>query len=118
MGGVVGESNRLAVDVDVRGAEGDTLVLVGPDGPVAERVIDADTASLSLEVRGARGFVRAEVMAKASASRLTAALERWCDAHGLPSGIEHGVRARGRLVRALSNPIYIRPTCAEMRERR
>ena len=111
MGGVVRESIRLAVDIDVRGAEGDTLVLVGPNGPVAERVIDA--ACLSLEVPGVRGFVRAEIIAEASASRLTAALERWCGAHGLPSGIEHGVRARGRLVRALSNPIYIRPTCPE-----
>ena len=110
MGGVVRESNRLAVDVDVRGAEGDTLVLVGPDGPVAERVIDA--ARLSLDVPGVRGFVRAEIIAEASASRLTAALDRWCDAHGPLSGIEHGARTRGRLVRALSNPIYVRPSCA------
>ena len=86
-------------------------MLVGPDGPVAERVID--TACLSLEVPGVRRFVRAEIIAEASASRLTAALERWCDAHGPPSGIEHGARTQGRLVRALSNPIYVRPTCPE-----
>ena len=108
MGGVVQAASRLRVDVDVRGAAGDILVLVGPDGPVAKAVIDAP--HLTLEVPGVRGFVRAEIIAEASAARLVAALERWCDAHGSPRGVEHGPRTQGRLVRALSNPIYIRPS--------
>ncbi len=107
MGGVVRAASRLVVDVDVRDAAGDTLVLVGPDGPVAETVIDA--AHLSLEVPGVRGFVRAEIIAEASAARLMAELERWCRSHGPQRGVEHGARTQGRLVRALSNPIYIHP---------
>ena len=113
MGGVVRAADRLVVDVEVRGAAGDMLVLVGPDGPIAETVIDA--TRLSLEVSGVRGFVRAEIVAEASAARLVAALERWCDSDEPPPGVERGAPARGRLVRALSNPIYVHPSVPEPR---
>ncbi len=105
MGGVVRATNRLVVDVDVRGAAGDILLLVGPDGPVAETVIDA--THLALEVPGARGFVRAEIIAAASAARLEAAHQHWCNAHEPPPAIERGSASPQRLVRALSNPIYL-----------
>lgn len=113
MGGVVRAADRLVVDVEVRGAAGDMLVLVGPDGPIAETVIDA--TRLSLEVSGVRGFVRAEIVAEASAARLVDALERWCDSDEPPPGVERGAPARGRLVRALSNPIYVHPSVPEPR---
>ncbi|MCY4376086.1 MAG: CehA/McbA family metallohydrolase [Spirochaetaceae bacterium] len=106
MGGVVRAPNRLVVDVDVRGAAGDILLLVGPDGPVAETVIDA--THFALEVPGARGFVRAEIIAAASAARLEAAHQHWCNAHEPPPrAIERGTASPQRLVRALSNPIYL-----------
>ena len=110
MGGVARAAN-LVVDVEVSGAAGDMLVLVGPDGPLAETVIDA--TRLSLEVSDVRGFVRAEIVAEASAARLVAALERWCDSDEPPPGIERGTPTQGRLVRALSNPIYVHPSVPE-----
>ena len=110
MGGVARAAN-LVVDVEVSGAAGDMLVLVGPDGPLAETVIDA--TRLSLEVSDVRGFVRAEIVAEASAARLVAALERWCDSDEPPPRIERGTPTHGRLVRALSNPIYVHPSVPE-----
>jgi predicted metal-dependent phosphoesterase TrpH len=106
MGGETDEITTL--DVDVRGAEGDALILVDATGPIARIDIPWADWRTNIALENPVGFVRAEIVAEASRQGLIEDLL----ALGLgksavaadPAVAEQPIR------RALSNPIYLRIT--------
>jgi len=106
MGGETDEITTL--DVDVRGAKGDALILVDATGPIARMDISSPDWRTNIALENPVGFVRAEIVAEASRQGLIEDLL----ALGLgksavaadPAVAEQPIR------RALSNPIYLRNT--------
>ena len=106
MGGETDEITTL--DVEVRGAEGDALVLVDATGPIARVDIPNADWRTNIALENPVGFVRAEIIAVTSRQGLVDDLI----ALGLdksavaaePAVAEQPIR------RALSNPIYLRST--------
>ncbi|HWV22225.1 MAG TPA: CehA/McbA family metallohydrolase [Devosia sp.] len=107
MGGTVERLTRL--DVVVRGAAGDRLVLIDARGELAAADIAGDDFSISLDLEGARLFVRAEIIAQASRAALLAEYERMLEGREPPWQLRDVDVAGQPIRRALSNPIYIRP---------
>ena len=91
---------------DLQGAVGDLLVWIDATGIIAEAEITADgRMSFDLE---AQGFLRAEIVARASQDRLLAevqaALLEETDDFPAPPDAE-----LSRIRRVISNPVYLRP---------
>ena len=96
-----------AVDVIVRGAGGDRLVLIDANGPIAEMDIPDDDWTVSLKLAAPQTFLRAEIIAVASRDRLVAELAA-ATAGQIPADYFKGARIADQPIRrALSNPIYI-----------
>jgi hypothetical protein len=96
-----------AVDVTVRGAPGDRLVLIDATGPIAEAAIAGDDWSVTIPVQGPQKFIRAEIIAEASRERLLAEFTAALDGPELPWQLKDADLAQQPVRRALSNPIYI-----------
>ncbi len=104
MGGTARELG--AVDVTVRGAAGDRLVLIDADGVVAEVEIASDDWQATIAVGDPRLFVRAEIIALRSRERLVAEFTAALDGRELPWQLKGADLAEQPIRRALSNPIY------------
>ncbi|GAB5428495.1 MAG: CehA/McbA family metallohydrolase [Devosia indica] len=106
MGGETDEITTL--DVDVRGAKGDALILVDATGPIARLDISSPDWRTNIALENPVGFVRAEIVAEASRQGLIE--------HLLALGLGKSAVAADPVVaeqpirRALSNPIYLRGT--------
>ena len=96
-----------AVDVIVRGAAGDRLVLVDADGVLADIEIASEHWQTSVPVSSPRLFVRAEVVAEHSRERLVAEFTATLDGRELPWQLKGADLAQQPIRRALSNPIYV-----------
>lgn len=96
-----------AVDVIVRGAAGDRLVLIDADGIVADVEIGTDEWQATVPVGDPRLFVRAEIIAARSRERLVAEFTAALDGRELPWQLKGADLAEQPIRRALSNPIYI-----------
>ncbi len=105
MGGTVSELTTL--DVTVRGAAGDRLVLIDADGVVAEVEIAANDWQATVPLDRVRRFVRAEIIAQRSRERLVAEFTATLDGRELPWQLKGADLADQPIRRALSNPIYI-----------
>ena len=97
-----------ALDVEVRGAEGDELVLIDATGLIARTNVPTADWRTSIVLGNPVGFVRAEIVAVASRQRLIDELV----ALGLDksSVAAEAAIAEQPIRRALSNPIYLRKT--------
>ena len=105
MGGTVSELTTL--DVTVRGAAGDRLVLIDADGVVAEVEIAANDWQATVPLDRVLRFVRAEIIAQRSRERLVAEFTATLDGRELPWQLKGADLADQPIRRALSNPIYI-----------
>ncbi len=105
MGGTVPAA--AAVDIAVRGAAGDSLVLIDATGPVASHTIAGDDWQARLPLAAPRGFVRAEIVATASRAALLEDFTAALGGAGLPWALTPTMLAGQPIRRALSNPIYI-----------
>ncbi|MFD2649411.1 CehA/McbA family metallohydrolase [Devosia albogilva] len=104
MGGTARELG--AVDVTVRGAAGDRLVLIDADGVVAEVEIASDDWRATIPVGDPRLFVRAEIISLRSRERLVAEFTATLDGREMPWQLKGADLAEQPIRRALSNPIY------------
>ena len=106
MGGETDEIGTL--DIEVRGAEGDELVLIDATGPIARMDIPSADWRTNIVLEIPVGFVRAEIIAVASRQGLVDDL--------IALGLDKSAVAAEQAVaeqpirRALSNPIYLRST--------
>ncbi|KRA97687.1 hypothetical protein ASD83_11350 [Devosia sp. Root685] len=107
MGGTVESLTRL--DVVVRGAAGDRLVLIDATGEIAAVDIVGDDHSATIAVEQAQKFVRAEIIAVASRERLLGEYASLIEGRELPWQLKNVDVAGQPIRRALSNPIYIGP---------
>jgi predicted metal-dependent phosphoesterase TrpH len=101
-------SDPDAVDIHVRGAAGDELVLIDATGPIARRVIAGDDWTESVAVSSPRKFVRAEIIARASRAALIEQFTAAVEGRQLPWQLKGVDLADQPIRRALSNPIYLR----------
>lgn len=102
-----GETDNIGdLDVEVRGAEGDELVLIDATGPIVRMAIPSGDWRTSIVLENPVGFVRAEIVAVASRQRLIDELMA-LDLHKSAIAAEPAM-AEQPIRRALSNPIYIR----------
>jgi predicted metal-dependent phosphoesterase TrpH len=106
MGGTV--SALPVLDVHVRGAEGDTLVLIDATGTRSETEIAADDWQAHIALDQPRLFIRAEIVAKASRNALIAEFTAALNGRELPWQLKNLDLESQPIRRALSNPIYIR----------
>ncbi|KGM34343.1 hypothetical protein P409_10675 [Inquilinus limosus MP06] len=111
-GGVPMGGTRLGgpdwtVEAEVRGAAGDRLVWIDASGVVAEQEILAEDWIGRLTLPSPDRFLRAEIVAVASRSRLEAELLRALDGRSLPAAVTRQDIAAQPLRRALCNPIYV-----------
>lgn len=104
MGGTT--TDLTSVEVSVRGAEGDQLTLVDATGTIATMGIPSPDWQTNVALDAVSGFIRAEVIAVASRSRLLDDL-----AKSLGPEKNHALSspeiAAQPIRRSLSNPIYI-----------
>ncbi len=96
-----------SVDVTVRGAAGDRLVLIDASGVVADVEIASDDWQATVPLSGVRLFVRAEIVAARSRERLVAEFTAALDGRELPWQLRGADLAEQPIRRALGNPIYI-----------
>ena len=94
------------VDVTIRGAEGDLLVLVDASGTVLETESPGADWQSSLAVSPQK-FIRAEIVAKASRNDLIAQFTAALDGRELPWQLKGTDLKNQPIRRALSNPIYL-----------
>ncbi|MDF2799274.1 MAG: hypothetical protein K0R85_2018, partial [Devosia sp.] len=106
MGGTASDPD--AVDIHVRSAAGDELVLIDATGPIARRVIAGDDWTESIAVSSPRKFVRAEIIARASRAALIEQFTAALEGRQLPWQLKGVDLADQPIRRALSNPIYLR----------
>lgn len=103
-----GTANGIeAVEVAVRGARGDRVVLIDATGPIAAVDIGGDDWRGTLDVGGAQKFVRAEIVALGNRQRLVDEFTGALDGRELPWQLKGADLADQPIRRALSNPIYI-----------
>jgi hypothetical protein len=93
--------------VQAHGARGDILVWIDATGPIRESRIDADDWQEALPLSGVRGFIRAEIVAKASRDRLIADFTAALEGKALPWQLRGADLTTQPIRRALSNPIYL-----------
>jgi len=105
MGGTV--ASVASLDVAVRGAAGDRVVLIDATGEIAVVDIVGDDFSASIAIDNAQKFVRAEIVAAASRERLLAEYASLLEGRELPWQLRNVDVAGQPIRRALSNPIYI-----------
>ena len=103
MGDVATELSTI--DVTVRGAQGDQLVLIDATGTIVTRGIPSADWQTSISLASVSGFVRAEIIALASRDGLLADLVGALDGRALPEAVQ-AASASQPIRRALSNPIY------------
>jgi predicted metal-dependent phosphoesterase TrpH len=98
----------LLAEAHIRGAAGDILVWIDAGGAFAEQEIGSDDwrAEFGL-LDGAEGFVRAEIVARASRPRLLAEFRDALGDNQLPWHLTDSIIADQPLRRAISNPVYI-----------
>jgi hypothetical protein len=104
MGGTV--DALAAVEVVVRGAPGDRLVLIDATGPVADVEIAGEDWTSRIALDGVQKFVRAEIIADASRARLISEFTGALDGRELPWQLKGADLADQPIRRALGNPIY------------
>ena len=105
MGSVAAEP-RMA-RVEIKGAKGDRLVYFDATGEIGSALIEADDWRHEFAIGGARGFIRAEIVAEASRERLGAEFLALIEGRELPwqlRGVNLGEQA---IRRAIGNPVYI-----------
>ncbi len=105
MGGAVAALPSL--DVVVRGAAGDRLLLIDATGEIASVEITSDAFAATVSLDNPQKFVRAELVAAASRERLLAEYESLLQGRELPWQLRNVDVAGQAIRRALSNPIYI-----------
>ena len=97
----------VSLDVVVRGAAGDQLVLIDATGEIAAVDIVGDDFSTTIALENAQKFVRAEIVAAASRERLLGEYASLLEGRELPWQLKNVDVAGQPIRRALSNPIYI-----------
>lgn len=108
-GAVMGSTTTAisAVSVIVRGADGDSLVLLDTTGEIARMPIGGDDWQAEIAV-SPQQFVRAEIIASdTSRTRLLAELADILGGNALPWQLRNADIDSQPIRRALSNPIYI-----------
>ncbi|MHA6297054.1 CehA/McbA family metallohydrolase [Devosia sp. CAU 1758] len=105
MGGTAAE--LPSVDLVVRGAAGDRLVLIDAKGPVADIEITGEDWTQTIALGKPQVFIRAEIIAVASRARLIAEFSAALDGRELPWQLKGADLADQPIRRALGNPIYI-----------
>ena len=105
MGGTVSELSQ--VDLHVRGAAGDLLVLVDATGTIAEHEIGEADWRERITLAAPQKFVRAEIVARASRDRLIAEFTAALGGRELPWQLKNIDLATQPIRRALGNPIYV-----------
>lgn len=104
MGGTAARIDSL--QVTVRGAAGDDLVVIDATGDIARIAIPGNDWQADVAL-APRGFVRAEVVARASRPALVAGFLGALGSGALPWGLTQTDLADQPIRRALSNPIYL-----------
>ncbi|ODT73123.1 MAG: hypothetical protein ABS75_00060 [Pelagibacterium sp. SCN 63-23] len=107
MGGAV--RSIVGVDVTVRGARGDRLVLIDATGPIADLEIGGEDWSATVALAAVEKFVRAEIVAEAGRPALITEFTAALDGRELPWQLKGTDLEQQPIRRALSNPIYIEP---------
>lgn len=95
------------LDITVRGAKGDLLVLIDAAGSLREVEIDSDEWSDTVILLKVEKFIRAEIIAAASRARLVDEFTAALDGRELPWQLKGADLEQQPIRRALSNPIYI-----------
>ncbi|MDB5474322.1 MAG: hypothetical protein JWP99_1625 [Devosia sp.] len=98
-----------AVRIEVKGAAGDRLVLIDARGEIGSATIDADDWDHEIAAPPAQGFIRAEIVARASRDRLGAEFLALLEGRELPWQLRGVDLADQPIRRAIGNPIYIGP---------
>lgn len=106
MGGTAGA--LAEIEVVVRGAPGDRLMLIDATGPIADLEIGSAEWSRTIALNRPQKFVRAEVIAGASRQHLIDEFTAALDGRDLPWQLKGADLARQTIRRALGNPIYVR----------
>lgn len=105
-----GEAAGLSsLEVTVRGAEGDRLVLIDATGTIAERQIAGADWTVTVPLDNVRTFIRAEIIAEASRDSLIEQFTAALEGRELPWQLKGADLATQPIRRALSNPIYLAP---------
>lgn len=98
----------ITAEAIVRGAGGDTLVWIDARGVFTETEIDSDDWRYHLGLLdGAAGFVRAEIVAKASRERLVTEFVSEFIGRPLPWDLTPDQVRNEPIRRAISNPVYV-----------
>lgn len=105
MGSVVTKPRRMRIEVN--GAQGDRLVWIDATGELGSALIDTDEWQHEIAMPGAKGFIRAEIVAIASRERLSAEFLALIEGRELPWQLRGVNLADQPIRRALGNPIYI-----------
>ena len=96
-----------AAHVEVRGAGGDRVVLIDAGGEIASMAIGSDNWHQDIAIpSGARGFVRAEIVAEAARERLIGEFRAATGGASLPWQLRDADVTDRPFRRALSNPVY------------
>jgi hypothetical protein len=105
MGGTT--SALSSIDITVRGAPGDRLVLFDARGEIGAIDIGAEEWTVTAPTQAAQKFVRAEIVAAASRDRLIAEFTAALDGRELPWQLRNADLAAQPIRRALTNSIYL-----------
>lgn len=107
MGSTIARRGMVRARAEVRGALGDTISWIDASGAIGEQLIDSDDWRGEMALfDGAMGFIRAEIIAKASRARL---INEFKAASGpeLRWGLTDAIIDAQPVRRALSNPVFL-----------
>jgi hypothetical protein len=107
MGASIAAGNRVTVETEIDGAEGDRLVWIDARGPLKEAIIPSRSWRPGFSFDDVEGFLRAEIVADASRPRLVEELEEALAGKPVPWGGVSADIPEQPLRRALSNPVYV-----------
>lgn len=108
MGATIDGGMPFVAHVSVRGARGDRLHWIDATGIVGEQDIASDDWDGELALpTGAQGFIRTEIVARASRARLVAEFLATTNGRDLPWQLRGADIGEQPIRRAISNPVYL-----------
>ena len=109
MGDVVAGGQNIEVEIEVKGAPGDRLVLVTENGPIAETTVPSGDWTHRMQIAAPVRFLRAEIVADASRAGLIEGLLDWLDGRPELPRAQQSLANAPPIRRALTNPVYFDP---------
>ena len=106
MGSTAAGGDDITIEVEVTGAPGDRLIWVCEDGPVSEMLIPDDSWRQTIRLPAPSTFLRAEILADASRTRMITELMDWCAERTELPRAQQSLTTVPPIRRTLSNPVY------------